>query len=117
MKWTFRCLLLTLLLVVGGIATAAEPLRIDGSSAETAKASYLKMAKKLPPAQQQALGLAVLKLNLDGVQSAYQAMDRDTSIVGIRERVDGMTAEEIIALGETATGVKIEAVPAPASAH
>jgi len=110
-----RMLSLTLLLSLAPLAVAggaAEPPRLDGSSAEAARASYEKMVRQLPPATQQALALAVLKLNLGGVQSAYQAMGRDISIVGVRERVDGMTAEQIIALGDAVTGMTIEPVPA-----
>lgn len=97
-------------------AFGREPLRIDGTTDETAQASYTKMARGLSPERKMALALAVLKLNMEGINSAHEMLNtpgaNSPSITRIRERVNGMTAQEIIALGETVEGIQIEAVPA-----
>ncbi|GEM_PF-778199 len=97
-------------------AFGREPLRIDGTSDESAQASYTKMARGLSSEGKMALALAVLKLNMEGINSAYEMLNTpgasNPSITRIRERVNGMTAQEIIALSETVQGIQVEAMPA-----
>ena len=59
------------------------------------------------------LAVAMLKLNMRGVNSAYDLAGRpDPSIVPIKDDVSGMTAAEIIALAQDANDVKIVDVTA-----
>ena len=71
------------------------------------------MFDALPAAGQAELAVAMLKLNMRGVNSAYDLVDRpDPSIVPIKDDVSGMTAAEIIALAQDANDVKIVDVTA-----
>lgn len=54
----------------------------------------------------------MLKINMAGVQSAYDVVQskdlQSPSIARIKDRVAGMTAEEIIALANRTSDVKVE---------
>lgn len=87
-------------------------VRLDATSDTTAQESYEKMMRQASEKQQQALAVAMLKLNMAGVQSAYEVVqDKDlqsVSIARIKDRVAGMTADEIIALAERTSDVKVD---------
>ncbi len=91
---------------------ASDPLRIDASSDDAAKASFARMIEPLPAGKRQELQIAILVLNMDGVSSAYEAIQnpalRRPSIERIKDRVAGMTAEEIIALSKGVTSIEVE---------
>jgi hypothetical protein len=61
--------------------------------------------------RQQELMLAMIKLNMDGVQSAIDvAFDpglQNPSVARIRDRVDGLTAEEFIELAGQVQDIEI----------
>ncbi len=84
------------------IASAAEPTRIDGSSDQAAERSFQKMMGERDRDAQMQLAMAMLQINMAGVSSASEMLAnpelRNPSITRIRDRVDGMTAEEMIAL-------------------
>ncbi|MBK0053296.1 MULTISPECIES: hypothetical protein [unclassified Stenotrophomonas] len=97
-----------LLAMCAGSAIAKEVPRIDASSDEAASSSFAAMIDALPPAEQAVLAVAMLKLNMRGVKSAYDLVGKpDPSIVPIKDDVNGMTAAEIIALARDANDVKI----------
>lgn len=91
-----------LLLATG--ASAAEAIRIDGSSDAKATATFNRMVAAGDPARRQALLMAMIKINMDGVDSASEMLAdpklRNPSIANIRQRLDGMTADEILALAD-----------------
>ena len=107
MRKTLMCTGL-LLAMCAGSAIAKEVPRIDASSDEAASSSFAAMIDALPPAEQAVLAVAMLKLNMRGVKSAYDLVGKpDPSIVPIKDDVNGMTAAEIIALARDANDVKI----------
>lgn len=86
-----------LALAIGSPAAAGETvLRIDGSSHASAQRTFAAMDDELPPEKQLALRMAILQINLDGVRTAADA-PQDLSAGNIRARIDGMSADEIIA--------------------
>jgi hypothetical protein len=102
-------------MILGCTTVAAEQatVRIDSSSSQAAEASYKAMMEGRSQADQQKLGLAVLMLNMQGVKSASEVVNnpelQSPSIVRIRTKVAGMTAEQIIALAAKNPSVRIEA--------
>jgi len=102
-----------LILGCATVVTQQTTVRIDASSSQAAEASYKAMMKGRSQADQQKLGLAVLVLNMQGVKSAREVVNnpelQSPSIVRIRTKVAGMTAEQIIALAAKNPSVRIEA--------
>lgn len=94
---------------------AKEPIRIDATSDTTAQASFARMTTSLSPRKQQALQVAVLILNMEGVSSAYDVVNdpelQRPSIERIRDKVSGMTADEIIRLSKRVTSVRATVQP------
>lgn len=110
-------LIAPLLCVAGLLATsdalaARKAVTLDGSSDRAAQRSYQKMFRGRSDAEKLALALAVAKINLEGINSAYELVASpardDLGITRIRERVNGLSAEQIIALGEQVSSVRIE---------
>lgn len=91
---------------------ADESLRIDGSSDKSAQQSYNAMLNDASKKQQQELIIAMIKLNMEGVKSAHELVDnkelQNPSIIRIKDRVDGMNAEEIIDLAHQTSDMKIK---------
>jgi len=91
---------------------AREVVRIDGSSAEAAEKSYERMSSQLSPKRRQDLALAMLKINLIGVNSAKETIDNpellNMGIGRIKERISGMTADEIIKYADANSTVKVQ---------
>lgn len=106
----------SLLAVMSSGAVAKEPVRIDGSTDAAAEASFKRMLKQAPTRKKQELHMAMLAVVMDDVGSAYELVQRpelkNPSIALVKERVDGMTADELIALAKTSS-VQLEAVPTP----
>ncbi|MFD0739920.1 hypothetical protein ACFQZQ_11605 [Lysobacter koreensis] len=99
------------------VASASVPaqrglVRIDATSSESAEASYKAMMRDRSAAEQQKLALAVLVLNMEGVESAREAMDnpelQSPSIGRIKDKVAGMTAKQIIETAARNPSVRIE---------
>ena len=92
--------------------SASQPVRLDATSDATAEKSFKRMLNQASAARQQKLAIAMLKLNMVGVQSVYDVAAspelQSPSIVRIKDRVAGMTAEEIIDLADRTSDVKIE---------
>lgn len=111
--------LLAMLLAAGCAGTPAprDDVRIDGRSAATAEASFQAMLRMLSMEERQQLVAAVMMLNFEGVRSATEVMAdpalRSPSIARIRARVDGLSADEIIALASENPSVEIEVEPGP----
>jgi hypothetical protein len=91
---------------------AAEPLRLDASTDETTVASWNAMVGAASPTQRQQLLEAMLKINLAGINSANEMLstpDTDSlGIVRIKEKVSGLTAEQIIDLSNKVSTVRVE---------
>jgi hypothetical protein len=92
--------------------TQSDAVRIDSSSQEAAEASYKTMMKGRSEWENQKLALAVLMLNMAGVKSAYEVVGnpelQSPSIGRIKDKVAGMTADEIITLAARTSDVRIE---------
>ena len=88
-------------------ALASEPIRIDGTTEETAKVTYERMLDAASPEQARELRGAMIVIALDGIESASEMLARpelqNPSIGFIRSRVHGMTADEFIALSKSST--------------
>lgn len=111
MKQRFAWAVLAGLLAISSVG-AKEPLRLDASTDATAEASWKAMHEEASPEQKQKLALAMLKINLAGTHSAHDAA-RDPAlqtlgITGIKDKVSGMTAEEIIALADRVSTITAE---------
>lgn len=106
------CLVLTLVGCTTSRGASAVP-RIDASSAGAAEASYMLMGKRLPQSKQIELALAILTINMIGVNSATEVMNdpdlQAPSIARIKDRVAGMSAAEIIDYAAKNSTVRIEA--------
>lgn len=101
--------------LLGGCAThKANPTvaRIDSSTAASAEASYKAMINRLPQPKQMQLALAVTMINMIGVNSAHEVVAnpelQSPSIGRIKDRVAGMSADEIIAYADRNSTVRIE---------
>lgn len=113
--WKYLAVAVFSVVLILGCATVVAQqatVRIDASSSLAAEASYKAMMMGRSQADQQKLGLAVLVLNMQGVKSASEVVNnpalQSPSIVRIRTKVAGMTAEQIIALAAKNPSVRIE---------
>ena len=103
--------LLSLVLISGCTTnpSSATAIRIDSSSPNAAQTSYNAMMNARSDAERQRLALAVLMIGLEGTKSAGEAMNSpDPSIISIRDKVAGMTAEEIILRATKNPSVHVE---------
>ena len=110
-------LALALGMAITGCATTGSnstAIRLDASSDEAAVASYKKMQSRLPQEKQMQLAFSVLAINMIGIESAYELVahpDRDTmGVARIKDRIAGMTADEILAYAAANATVKAEIV-------
>jgi hypothetical protein len=91
-------------------AVAKPPITIDATTEASAQRSYERMTAALPKQRQIDLSMAVLKINMDGINSAAEMLAdpelRNPGVARIRQRVAGMTAEQIIAEAEKVTSVQ-----------
>jgi hypothetical protein len=105
------CLLIAAL-TLSHLAAAGEPIRLDASSDSAAEASYKRMVDQLGAKKQRKLQLAILQINMTGVNSAYEvASNPELQRVGparIKDRIAGMTAEEIIDFADRNSTVTLE---------
>ena len=112
MKTVFAVLLAGLIASCTTTEVDRSLARIDASTTATAEASYQKMLDSLPQAKQVQLAVAVLTINMIGVSSAYEVARspelQAPSIGRIKDRVAGMSADEIIAYAAKNSTVGIE---------
>lgn len=94
--------------------------RIDGRTEQAAAASFKKMLQSLPEGQRMLLHVAVLQLNVEGMGSASDVTG-ELSVARVRDRIDGMTAVQIMAAAETSSrspgAPKLMIEPAPVPDH
>ncbi|MHB8742105.1 MAG: hypothetical protein ACYC9L_03185 [Sulfuricaulis sp.] len=95
-----------------GTVNAAEPIRIDGSSDAAAKASWDRMLAQSKSQTQQKLVGALIQINLAGVNSAFEVASnpdlQSLSVARIKDKIAGLTAEQIIDLANRISTVKVE---------
>ena len=107
-----RVLVAMLAMLIATTAYAAEPVRLDASSDAAAEASWKRMVASSNASKKQKLLEAMLKINLAGVKTASDVVHHpemhSLGIARIKERVAGMTADEIIEYGERVGTVQIE---------
>lgn len=96
-------------------ARSDQALRLDATSDATAQRSFQRMVDRADAAGKQELAFAMLKLNMEGVQSVYEVVQqpelKTLSIARVKDRVAGMTAEEIIALANAVSSVDVQPAP------
>lgn len=94
------------------VSHAKEAIRIDASSDAAAEASWKKMTQEAASEKKQKLIIALLQINLAGVGSAYEAAANPElesfGIARVKDRVAGLTADEIIELGNRVSTIKIQ---------
>ncbi len=95
---------------------AKEAIRLDASSDAAAESSWERMVESVSAAKKQKLLVAMLQINLEGVNSAHEVVGdpelQRFGIARVKDRVAGLDADEIIALGGRASsgGVRIQSV-------
>jgi hypothetical protein len=101
-----------LLMGAAGHVHAGPQLHLDASSDATAEASWKAMLHAAGPTERQALLAAMIKINLAGVDSAEQVVEdpdlQRLGIVRIKDRVAGLTSEQIIPLGNRVSKAIVE---------
>lgn len=99
-------------LMFSALASAREPLRLDASSDTAAEESFKRMADRLSAKRQQKLQIAILQINMIGVNSAYETVAnpelRSPGVARIKDKIAGMTADEIIDFADRNSTVTIE---------
>jgi len=99
-------------LAVASTGLAHEVVRIDASSDAAAQKSFERMNLQLSQKRRQDLALALVKINLIGVNSAKEVDGnpelQSFGIQRIKMKVSGMTADEIIKYADANSTVKIE---------
>lgn len=92
--------LVLMLFLSFSLVSTAGPIRIDGSSDAAANRSFQRMLESLKPDKQQALMIAVLQINLIGVESVEDMAGnpdlQHPSAARIRTKIAGMSAPEIV---------------------
>lgn len=98
-------------LAVAGVQ-AGESIRLDASSDASAKSSWKRMTESVSREKQQQLLVAMLQINLAGVNSAYEVAGnpelQHPSITRIKDRIAGLNADEIIAMGNRVSTFQAE---------
>ena len=91
--------------------TPVTPLTIDGSTDAAAEASWARMLGAVDSRKRMELLTAMVAINLQGVESVYDVAGNEDlhklSISRVREQLDGMTADEILAYAGEVSTVKI----------
>lgn len=110
MKHRFLAVLIISVLATG-IACAKEPIRLDASSDAAAESSWNRMTESVTPAKKQKLLVAMLQINLAGVNSAYEVAGNPElqrlGIARIKDKVANLNADEIIELGNRTASAQI----------
>jgi len=88
-------------------AAAGQPIRIDGNTDQTAKESFARMVDASGPEKARELQVAMLLIALDGVEGTKEMLAspelRNPSIALIKDRVNGMTADQLIEISKKST--------------
>src|SRR5258708_4581238 len=94
------------------LVNAGEAIRIDASSAASAEMSWRQMLAAASAQDQQKLQVALIQLNLAGVNSAYDVASnpelQNPSVIRVKDKLAGLTAEEIIELANKTSTVKVK---------
>lgn len=110
----FALLLGTALAACASSGGDKATLTLDASSAAAAEASYKQMQRSLPQAKQVELAMAVMAINFIGVNSAYEVVNnpelQQPGVARIKDRIAGMSAEQIIAYAASNSTTKVEVV-------
>lgn len=108
MTTTFSKLVLATSLLMCFSAHAV--VRIDASSDAAAQESFQQMLNELATTEKSKLITAMIQLNLVGVQSAYEVVGnpelQSPSPARVKDKIAGMTADEIIDLANRTSTVK-----------
>ena len=95
-----------------GIACGKEPIRVDASSDAAAEFSWKRMTESVTPAKRQKLMVAMVQINLAGVNSAYDLVANPElqgfGIARAKDKVGNLNADEIIELGIDTPSVQVQ---------
>ena len=94
--------LLVVITIIGILAGCGGPPTVDGTSEKSFQASLEAIRETLDDTQMENFNRAVVKLALHEAGSVL-SVDRSNTMPETRKRLDGMTAEQVIAEGETIT--------------
>ncbi len=111
MKHRLSAILLMVLLAACA-AVSEEVIRLDSSSDAAATASWERMLESVSPSQKNQLLAAMVQINLAGVSSAYEVVENPDlqrfGIVGIKDKVSDLNADEIIELGKRVSTMEVQ---------
>lgn len=83
------------------LITACGEVKIDGSDQEAIESSMVEVRATLPASKQETFDKSVEAILFDGVGNIFEAAANPEGIQSkFRERVDGMTAQDILTEGE-----------------
>ena len=102
-----RTAILVLLLGFFFLMGCGEP-KIDGSSDEALKKSIAKVRKNLSPDELKQFEGAIMTLAFDGVNLFNVSTDPDTVLRGMRAKLNGKTAHEVIKEAQKITLERLE---------
>lgn len=113
-KTVSSMMVIALLATAPLVAQAKRDMRIDGTSVESTNSSFQRMIQKLPRRKAEKVMAAMVLINLEGVKSAYDIVGdpnlQNLSAARIKDRIDGMTADEIIALADSLETPTVESI-------
>lgn len=104
-----------LFVTLGGFALAKSPhIRIDATSVASAEASFKRMHSALPTEKKKKLIMAVVAINLVGVNSAIEVVNspelQRLTVGRIKDQIADMTADEILEYAAKHSTVTMEVV-------
>lgn len=112
MKSRFFAVPVLLCALAAASAFAREPVRLDASSDAAAESSWEQMIESVSAAKKQKLLVAMLQINLAGVNSAYEVAGNPElqrlGIARIKDKVANLHADEIIELGNQTSSAQIQ---------
>lgn len=106
-------ILLVILITLAGCSASpsARDIRVDATSDKTFQRSFARLNNALSDKQQQQLMFAVLKINLEGVETAKELLQRENelslSAIAIKDRLHGLNYQGIIELSQSVQSVEV----------
>jgi len=98
--------------VMSGIVDAGEPTRIDAATSASAEASWDRMVTETSEETRSKLRIALYQLNAVAANAsglrgiAYHSALQDPSVVRVKDKVAGLTAEQIIELANQTSSTR-----------
>ena len=99
--------------IVLAACASAEPVRIDAETEATFMDSYKAMENSLNQPDRIKLYTAILRIGMQGIGSAEESRQKYPNglrLVDVKERIDGLSYEQILELAEQSD---VQTVPLP----